>query len=278
MRAGWGQPMRQGGLHKRGRRGRGESADSRVGDSQNDPSFGCLKENVPPTDVPAHMMLRNGVNVKLSLIPLGSGGFCNVQKGFRGKEEFAIKMVNSQHHNRETDAAMQQEAMNMSKLRHRNIIHVEGLLFEENAWACCAIVMELMGGNLLNMPGLETMTFIQKIDVCVQMADGLRFMHRKGYCHLDFKCENVLWKMNADGSSYRIVISDLGMSNVKIATMPETPSLNQDSTSLSTVLKHDRADGTPRYMAPELLAGSTVMAGWYSDVYAFAMVRPKIHN
>ena len=184
-----------------------------------------------------------------------------------------MKMVNFKHSNAKTDLAMKIEALNMRHLRHKHIVHIEGILLDpRKPDACASIVMQKMDGNLLSFPHLSSMAWKEKNKLCLQIAEGLRFMHSQNFCHLDLKPENVLWKRNPDGS-FLLVISDFGMSNVKIATDADAPTLHQDSTSLSNVLSRDRQDGTPRYMAPELLTRAMGAAGAHSDVYAFAMVR-----
>ena len=246
------------------------------GNARRDPTFGGSQENIPPVDIPASLQLLLGRDVEISTYPLGSGGFTNVQSASlknRGNEEVAVKMVNFKHNNAKTDSAMRIEALNMRHLRHRHIIHIEGVLLDpRKPDACASIVMQKMDGNLLSFPHLSSMAWKEKNKLCLQIAEGLRFMHSQNFCHLDLKPENVLWKRNPDGS-FLLVISDFGMSNVKIATVADAPTLHQDSTSLSDVLSRDRQDGTPRYMAPELLERARGVAGTHSDVYAFAMVR-----
>ena len=255
-----------------------EISASFKGDAKRDPTFGGNKENAPPPEIPLSMLLQLRRDVELSTYPLGSGGFCNVQLAsliHRGDQEVAVKMVNRTHHNKNTDRAMKIEALNMRHLAHKHVIHVEGILLDpKKPDACAAIVMERMDGNLHSVPFLASMTVKEKIGLCIQIAEGLRFVHHMRFCHLDLKPENILWKKNSDGS-YRLVLSDFGMSNVKIATVAGALSISEDSTSLSTVLNsRDRQDGTPRYMGPELLVRSpTCVAGTHSDVYAFAMVR-----
>jgi serine/threonine protein kinase len=249
---------------------------SRGGNARRDPTFGGGQENIRPVDIPASLQLLVGRDVEISPNALGSGGFCHVHSAFlknRADEEVAVKMVNSEHNNAKTDLAMKNEALNMRHLRHKHIVHIEGILFDpRKPDACASIVMQKMDGNLLKFPHLPSMAWKEKNKLCLQIAEGLRFMHSQNFCHLDLKPENVLWKRNPDGS-FLLVISDFGMSNVKIATDADAPSLHQDSTSLSNVLSRDRQDGTPRYMAPELLTREMGAAGSHSDVYAFAMVR-----
>ena len=255
-----------------------EISASFAGNARRDATFGGNKENAPPPEMPLSMQLQLIRDVEISTYPLGSGTFCNVQSATLkccGDREVAVKMVNFAHHSKNTDRAMKIEALNMRHLTHEHVIRVEGILLDpKKPDACAAIVMERMDGNLLSVPNLASMTIKEKNKLCIQIAEGLRFVHNMGFCHLDLKPENILWKKNPDGS-YRLVLSDFGMSNVKIATVAGALSISEDSTSLSTVLNsRDRQDGTPRYMAPELLTRShTSVAGTHSDVYAFAMVR-----
>jgi serine/threonine protein kinase len=111
------------------------------------------------------------------------------------------------------------------------------------------LVMELASHPLLDeLRAEESAGLDQRLRDAVGLADGLAAMHRAGIIHRDIKPGNVL-RMN-DG---RLTLSDFGLA-----------SLAPDASRMTVMV------GTPRYMAPEVLAGEP--ASKRSDVLSLALV------
>lgn len=123
------------------------------------------------------------------------------------------------------------EARAVSTVDHPNVVHfVDYGLTEDNT---PYLVMEFFPHpSLANaMPLLASWSYLEKVEVLLQIAKGLRAIHAMGICHRDIKPANVM----IDTKQRIVKISDFG-----IAKIPGTA-----LTASSTIL------GSPAYMAPE---------------------------
>src|SRR5437660_2774798 len=122
------------------------------------------------------------------------------------------------------------EARAAGALQHPNIITVydlgeaEGQLF---------IAMELVEGRDLSdlIVAKDALALERKLDIVIEMLQGLGYAHERGVIHRDVKPSNV--RVAADG---RVKIMDFGIARLQSAA---------DATGSGAIL------GTPTYMAPE---------------------------
>merc|ERR1719483_354716 len=82
--------------------------------------------------------------------------------------------------------------------------------------------MELyQDGSILNKMENHQFTPLEKVDMCLQIANGLWHIHGEGVIHCDLGARNVLIKQSAN-SKYLVAITDFGLScranNVKPMT------------------------------------------------------------
>jgi len=89
----------------------------------------------------------------------------------------------------------------------------------------------------------------------------MKYLHGKDILHLDLKPANILLD-----DCWRARIADFGMSKVIAA--------EKSSEFLSFISK--AVGGTPIYMAPEVLTGSTPTAS--ADVYSFGVMAWEVFN
>ena len=110
------------------------------------------------------------------------------------------------------------------------------------------LTMELIEGGSLTGP----LTTAQLVDAALQISAGLAAAHAAGVVHRDLKPDNVL----VERATGRIAITDFGIARVAA-----------DDTGVTRV---GEVVGTPRYMAPEQLAGQPVDAR--ADIFALGVM------
>jgi tRNA A-37 threonylcarbamoyl transferase component Bud32 len=129
-----------------------------------------------------------------------------------------------------------QEADIVSELKHPNIVAV---LSGFSAYGTSFIAMEMCDGpslaDMIRMHGPLPLATVAAI--AGQLAAGLECAHAAGIAHRDLKPSNVL--LTRDGT---VKIVDFGLARYMTADDPGTTAFGQ-------------VVGTPRYMAPEQLAG-----------------------
>jgi serine/threonine protein kinase len=145
-----------------------------------------------------------------------------------------------------------------------------------------SIVMELMDGDLLcfmnerlrdNRTLKFPFTILEAVDIMLQTAEGMLYLHEKKVVHGDLKSHNILVKSieEIDGEHVFIKLGDFGLSKTK-----------ESSSTYSTQTPNT---GSTRWMAPEWMTSGPgeVRAkssdhGWElrypfkADVYSFGMV------
>jgi predicted Ser/Thr protein kinase len=148
----------------------------------------------------------------------------------------------------ETRARFFREAQITSKLLHRNIVTVfdigedDGRLF---------IVMEMLKGRTLGdfLKESEPVPLEQKLDLMLQICEGLSVAHASGIVHRDIKPGNLF--VLADGG---LKIVDFGVARLASSNL----------TASGLII------GTPDYMSPEQARGREVDSR--SDIFSAAAV------
>ncbi|CAB3383224.1 Hypothetical predicted protein [Cloeon dipterum] len=131
---------------------------------------------------------------------------------------------------------------------HRRIVRVRGSVIDCGYGGGCSPAVLLMMDRMCKdlYYGLQSgMSWLARLQVAVDVAEGVRFLHAQGLVHRDIKLKNVL----LDGED-RAKLTDLGF------CIPEA-------------MMSGSIVGTPIHMAPELLSGhydSSV------DVYALGIL------
>jgi hypothetical protein len=132
----------------------------------------------------------------------------------------------------------QREAKAIARLQHRNVVTIHELGEVDGA---PYIVMEFLGGKdleaLLKSGDYQSMSLPQKLDVAIQLCEGLAYAHDQGIVHRDIKPGNV--RVLEDGT---VKILDFGIAKFAMSSVTQS----------ATVL------GTPSYMAPEQIMSQPV--------------------
>ena len=131
----------------------------------------------------------------------------------------------------------QREAKAVARLQHRNVVTIHEL---GEADGTPYIVMEFLSGQDLEhlMKSAKPLSLADKLDIAVQLCDGLGYAHEQGIVHRDIKPGNV--RVLEDGT---VKILDFGIA--KFAAM-------SSATQTGTIM------GTASYMAPEQIMGQPV--------------------
>jgi serine/threonine-protein kinase len=130
----------------------------------------------------------------------------------------------------------EREAKAVARLQHRNVVTIHELGETDGA---PYIVMEFLGGQDLDA-WLRTdppRPLAQKLDVVIQLLEGLAYAHEQGIVHRDIKPGNV--RVLDDGT---VKILDFGIAKFAKSSVTQTGTMM----------------GTASYMAPEQIMGQAV--------------------
>lgn len=183
---------------------------------------------------------------------VGRGGMATVYKAteLSSGRVVALKMMNhSLIYDRTAVARFEREAKIIASLQHEHIVCVHDFFSE---FLTRFLVMEYCAGCDLSQL-IRTCGALSEVEsraVLGQIARGLGFAHQNEVVHRDLKPSNVV--VDRDGT---VKLMDFGLAI---------------SATSSTLTAYHTCLGTPRYMAPEQLAGQDV--DFRADIYAFGCV------
>ncbi|KAF8718912.1 kinase-like protein, partial [Rhizoctonia solani] len=185
--------------------------------------------------------------------PTSNGGFSDVYRGYlHNKAKVAIKVLRISAEALATEPKhlkhAARELHTWSKCTHPNVLRLYGLVEFRNRIGMVSAWMEQ--GNLPRY--LQETPDVDRCNLCIQICDGLSFMHQIGIIHGDLKGANVL--ISDDGVP---VLADFGNSLYADQTLKFT-----QTTSVNSL--------TVGWAAPELLFDSGVPSK-EADVYSLGM-------
>jgi predicted Ser/Thr protein kinase len=211
---------------------------------------------------------------------LGTGSVGMVYKSIwlTGQIEVAEKVFHGSDH-----PSFGDEVEILAGLAHPNITPLLGYVTDGSR---SSIVMELMDGDLLcfmnerlreNSTWKFPFTILEAVDIMLQKAEGMLYLHENKVVHGDLKSQNILVKSRKeiDVEYVFIKVADFGLSKTK-----------ESSSTYSTQTPNT---GTTRWMAPELMTlgpgelrakssdhGRELRYPFKADVYSFGMVGYEI--
>ena len=177
--------------------------------------------------------------------PISSGAMGAV---YRAKDreddvEVAIKRLLDVRH----AARFEIEARLLSQLRHPRVVEVMDHFQDESGQY---VVMELVAGTdlgkILKQRGKPGLPADEAVNHVLEACEALQYVHEQLIIHRDIKPENLIFGPSG------VVVVDFGIAR----------ELGEDSDAGTIGV------GTPRYMAPEILAGGAVSPR--ADVYGLA--------
>ncbi|CAM6024128.1 unnamed protein product [Sphagnum balticum] len=202
--------------------------------------------------------------------PLGEPG----SSGSVYKCEFLGLMAAAKVFKHTNRKAVENEANLLSRMRHPNIVRFIGYTFGENR---NVIVTELMSKDLRSYLdekksasdlGSPDLSLLVVINIMLQVAQAVNFLHENGVMHRDLKANNALVNVVEGGgqdeqqrlssSSVQVKLTDFGLSKFKL-----------NGSEYST-----RMVGTTPWMAPEMFEDGTTAEKYTksADIYSFGMM------
>ncbi|GJV23348.1 kinase-like domain, phloem protein 2-like protein [Tanacetum coccineum] len=190
---------------------------------------------------------------------IGNGGFGKVYEGelchsnSEKKSLVALKRLDRKYG--QGDPQFWKEIMMLSRYRHENLISLLGYCIEDGEMIL--IYEHAARGSLERYLKDATLTWTERIKICLEAAKGLSFLHdpnerQQRVLHCDIKSANILLDDNLNAK-----VSDFGLSKMGSA--------DQQYSVIVT-----NAVGTPGYCDP--LYMETYQLTKESDVYSFGVV------
>ena len=141
-----------------------------------------------------------------------------------------------------------------------------------------AFVNRFISGKTLNNINLSSLSFKQKLEIAINMANAIAFMHDSGVIHRDIKPGNTMINIIRDKISTGIIDMDLAcIRNDNLKSWYDTDN-NEDKLKLNCM----HSGGTPSYLAPELYKKSKknqILNQSAIDIYSLGMTYYYIfHN
>ncbi|XP_038027921.1 dual specificity testis-specific protein kinase 1 isoform X4 [Anas platyrhynchos] len=199
---------------------------------------------------------------------IGAGFFSEVFKvRHRQSGQIMVLKMNKLTSNR---GNMLREVQLMNRLSHPNILRFMGVCVHQGQLH--ALTEYINGGNLeqlLDSP--VPLSWSTRIQLALDIARGLHYLHSKGIFHRDLTSKNCLVRCEANG--YTAVVGDFGLAE-KIPTYRcmggiclSVPIFGASEGSEKEPLA---VVGSPYWMAPELLRGE--IYNEKADVFAYGII------
>ncbi len=184
---------------------------------------------------------------------LGEGGMGVVYRGIQSHPEREVAIKRLKQQSPYMRLALYREAMITGALSHPTIIPIHTVNLR-GPQAPEVVMKRIEGDTILDL--ISTMNLNGSADAQIplrkllnvlrQVCNGLEYAHSKGVFHRDIKPENIMV-----GSFGEVYILDWGIA-VSDFDLPKFP---------------DALVGTPSYIAPEMISGSSIDVDARTDVY-----------
>jgi len=202
---------------------------------------------------------------------LGHGGMGAVYKARQTKLDrmVAVKIIRPETTGDPAFAErFMREARTLARLSHPGIVAVHdfgeigapeftgGTSPQSASGTLFYFIMEYVdGANLRQLMQAGQLSPELAVNIVPQVCEALQFAHDEGVVHRDIKPENIL--LDSKG---RVKIADFGLAKIAGRTVDEW-----------TLTGTHQVMGTPRYMAPEQMAGSRAI-DHRADIYSLGVV------
>ncbi len=196
------------------------------------------------------------------LSEIGEGGMGVIYKAYdrKLKKNVAIKLIKNPIAT--SVKKIEKEAVKLAQIEHENVCTLYDFLVKDNI--SFMVMQYIEGKSLKDKIDEGSLTFKEKIDIAIQICDGLQAIHSKGIVHRDLKPSNILIT-----SEKKVKIIDFGVSKfIKTEITDITNSLTFTETLNEG--KNIKIRGTLNYMSPEVLEGKEIDER--TDIFSFGVI------
>lgn len=190
---------------------------------------------------------------------LGTGAYGAVFAGKYLGKDVAIKTLKTR--SREVAEEFRREVDVMVQVRGPNVVLFYGAVLDEEHMCHVTELMDL--GPLTRVLQSSALPPLMKLKVLRDVAHGMATVHNFGIVHRDLKPDNVLCR------------SPASLDNPELCKVTDFGTARGVAEQVSLTMT--KGQGTPLYMAPEILAGETHY-GRSVDVYSFGIVMACVWN
>jgi serine/threonine protein kinase len=228
-----------------------------------------LGQSIQSSDDPPHFWpswippeFEKGVQIgDLDQDTLGHNGNAIVIRVKWLGKDFVLKRLTQSSTSAETEAII------LAANQHPHVVQLMCHWKKRTEYFITYMLMEKMDGDILKLMNqrkaqdiVPPFSLLQSVDIMLQVAKAMRFLHSKEVAHRDLKCQNILWK-HGQFDQLLVKLGDFGVAktNVKNSTM------NQQQTWMV---------GTTGWRAPELSGEHMLTHKRYplmADVFSFGM-------
>ncbi|XP_076953410.1 putative receptor-like protein kinase At5g38990 [Bidens hawaiensis] len=211
-------------------------------------------EDLKHLKIPLHEIIRATNNFSKDNI-IAKGGFGIVYRGESEKlGKVAVKKLDRRHN--QGDREFMMEIALLSAYKHENLVSLVGYC-DQDEHKILVLKYEMNGSLDKHIPSKD-LTWIQRLRICLDAANGLKYLHegvgvQHRILHRDVKSYNLLLD-----ETWKAKISDLGLSRLALANVPYS------------VIVFSTVCGTMGYIDPRYQADKTYTQK--SDVYSFGVV------
>ncbi|KAH9574816.1 hypothetical protein CY35_01G079500 [Sphagnum magellanicum] len=225
---------------------------------------------------------KNGVHVNLDADALGYHNTATVVKvRWLMGQEFILKVIRQGVQEKDAMVAKASEATILSKIQHPHVVQL--MCYWDN-WnnqiLNTYLLMEKMAGDISRLMARQTtketkktlpfspckqsihpFSFLEAIQIMLQVAKAMCFLHSKEVAHRDLKCRNILWKREPFDNHLYVKLADFGEAKTNV----RNSTTDQQQTWMV---------GTTGWRAPELSGEHMLTHKRYPlmvDVFSFGM-------